>query len=249
MHISQKTWYFWLWHYHWNNSSMLSLCMRIMWYGLMLETAVAWFLQSEGCYIVDLYPPFSLITPLDLEIHDLWWQRYGPRFSLYYLLICFHLVLIRYCVICSILCPCIASIYCKPSFVRKCIFANIKRCEYVYYMHFIHKIRCLDIPLAKIKRRESVPGLGIAKLKRREQSTDTWMDNYCWHVLKGFRYLPDNFHTTSWLITGRGILGFMSVLLVNETSLQIVRWNSSFLRNYHSICLLFWCLDGETKCS
>ena len=50
------------------------------------------------------------------------------------------------------------SVYCKQSFIReRFIFANIKRREYVYNMPFIHKIRCQDMAVVNMKRRESVP--------------------------------------------------------------------------------------------
>ena len=38
-------------------------------------------------------------------------------------------------------------------------------------MHFTHKIKYKNGILANIKCPESVPGIGIAKLKRREQKT------------------------------------------------------------------------------
>ena len=55
---------------------------------------------------------------------------------------------------------------------------NIKHREYVYYMHFIHKIGCKDMPLTNIKRRESEPGQGIMKLKRHERFTVVIIEHY-----------------------------------------------------------------------
>ena len=50
-------------------------------------------------------------------------------------------------------------------------FANIKRFEYVCNMHFRQKMKNIDGSLANIKRRESVPGKRIAKLKCCKQKT------------------------------------------------------------------------------
>ena len=49
-------------------------------------------------------------------------------------------------------------------------FTNIKRREYVLYINFTHEIS-IKLASREYKRRKSVPCIGIAKLKHREQKT------------------------------------------------------------------------------
>ena len=50
-------------------------------------------------------------------------------------------------------------------------FANIKYCKCVCYIHSIHKLGVTQVSLSNIKRRDSVFGKGLAKLKHREWKT------------------------------------------------------------------------------